>query len=299
MNVAIIGNNHFGPILTKQLAQYDTKNSYIFYDTNAKVFDKIKFIFNILKIDVVYSLSATVSGGGALNLALKLNKKIVQHFIGSDVLGAVEDYKRGNINQQLLKRSIFLCEVDWIAEELKEISIHAKIQTYCIIENSDTFELPKSFSILTYLGKGKEEFYGLDTLIEVANKLKDIEFKVAGIDAYNVALPKNITLLGWVDMYKELQKSVCYIRNASHDGIAFSVIEALSLGRYVFRNYKFPYTIYFESATELAEKISQKKRLFDDLRLQINTEAINFVKIEFSKEKVLANLVKILTDVKR
>ncbi|WP_297431337.1 hypothetical protein [Sulfurimonas sp.] len=299
MNIVIIGNNYFGPILTKQLSEYDTVNSYIFYDTNSKIIDKIKFILNIFKIDVVYSLSASVSGGGALNLALKSNKKIVQHFIGSDVLGAVEDYKRGNINQQLIKNSTFLCEVDWIAKELKEIDIYAKIQTYCIIENSDRCELPKSFSILTYLGKGKEEFYGVNTLIELANKLKDIEFRVAGIDTYSVVLPKNITLLGWVDMRKELQNSVCYIRNASHDGLAFSVVEALSLGRYVFRNYKFPYTMYFENLTELADKIAQKKRLFDDSKLQIHTEAIDFVKSKFNKEKVLGNLVKVLTESKK
>jgi len=67
MNIAIIGNNYFGPILTKQLSEYDTVNSYIFYDTNSKIIDKIKFILNIFKIDVVYSLSAFYCTSNAIS----------------------------------------------------------------------------------------------------------------------------------------------------------------------------------------------------------------------------------------
>jgi len=296
MRVAIIGNSYFGLLLTKQLSEFDKTNSYRFYNTNEKKIDKIKFVLDIFKIDVVYSVSATISGGGALDFALKFNKKIVQHFIGSDVLSAMDDYKHRNINKQLLEKSQYLCEVDWIEEELKEIEINAKVTSIAIYDKKNiNGSLPEKFTLLTYMGKGKEEYYGIDTLIFLSQKFPDIEFKVAGIDSYSKPLPNNIKLLGWVDMDREFEESVCYLRNAKHDGLAFSILEALGHGKQVFYNYHFPHTLYFNNRDDLVEKISEQKKLFDSGKLEVNKEAIDFVKKEFAKEKVLNNLVKILT----
>ena len=297
MNIAIIGNSHFGPVLAKQLSEFDKTNSYQFYNTNEKKIDKIKFALDILKIDVVYSVSASISGGGALNLALKFNKKIVQHFIGSDVLSAIEDYKNGNINKKLIKASEYLCEVDWIQEELKEIDIEAKVASIAIYDkNSVNGAMPDKFTVLTYMGKGKEEYYGMNSLTVLANRLIDIEFRIAGIDSYKIPLPNNIKLLGWVDMVREFENSVCYLRNAKHDGLAFSILEALGHGKQVFYNYHFPHTLYFKDSGDLVKKISEQKRLFDSGKLEINQKAIGFVKKEFAKEKVLQNLVHILME---
>ncbi len=296
MNIAIIGNSYFGQILTKQLSDFDKINSYRFYNTNEKKIDKIKFALDIFKTDIVYSVSATISNGGALNLALKFNKKIVQHFIGSDVLTAIDDYKNGNINKNLIENSRYLCEVDWIEEELKEIAIEAKVASIAIYEQRDiNSSMPNKFTVLTYMSQGKEEYYGMNTLILLAQKFSDIEFRVAGIDSYN-SLPSNIKLLGWVDMDKEFENSVCYLRNAKHDGLAFSILEALGYGKKVFYNYHFAHTIYFKNSNDLIEKISEQKKLFDSSKLKINQKAIDFVKKEFSKEKVLNNLVQILTE---
>jgi len=233
MHIAVIGNSHFGPIITQQLSKYDKANIYTFYNTNEKKLDKLKFALNIFTIDIVYSVSASISGGGALNLASMFHKKIIQHFIGSDVLSAREDYKNGNISNKLMQQSTYLCEVDWIKDELTEIGINATsvpIMAYKQKENPKKF---KYFSVLTYISKGKENFYGIEDFIALAKNLPDITFKIAGIESYD-NLPKNIECLGWINMIEELQKATVFIRNAEHDGLGFSVIEALSLGRIVF-----------------------------------------------------------------
>lgn len=297
MNIAIIGNSHFGPILTKQLSKFDKQNSYKFYNTNEKKIDKIKFSLDIFKIDVVYSVSASISGGGALNLALKFNKKIVQHFIGSDVLSAIDDYKNGNINKNLVENSKYLCEVYWIENELNEIDIKATVASIAIYDKkSINSSMPDKFTILTYMGKGKEEYYGIDTLIVLSRKFPDIEFRVAGTDCYSKPLANNIKLLGWIDIDKEFEESVCYLRNVKHDGLSFSVLEALGYGKKVFYNYNFPHTIYFRDNNDLVEKISEQKRLFNSGKLEIDQEAIDFIKKYYLKERVLENLVKILTN---
>jgi len=295
LNIAIIGNSHFGPIITRQLNDYDSNNLYKYYNTNGNKLDVIKFILHIFSIDIVYSISGSISAGGALNLALLFKKRIIQHFIGSDVLSALEDYKNNNISSKLIKNSTYLCEVNWIQEELKTIGIQAKIAPIMVYEKNITPKQFDNFSVLTYMSKGREDFYGMDTLIVLAKALPDVTFKIAGISDCNQSVPKNIFFLGWINMLEELQQSTCYIRNAKHDGLAISVLEALSLGRVVFYNNQFPYVNYFQSDRDLIAKIKTVKDDFDNGMLLVNKKAIDLVKKEFRKENVLNNLISIFT----
>jgi len=291
MNIAIIGNSHFGAILTEQLNRFDKNNSYKFYNTNEKIVDKIKFALHILNIDIVYSVSGSIRAGGALALVFKFNKKIVQHFIGSDVLTAIEDFKNNKIDKKLIKKSKYFCEVDWIKEELQDINVNAKVQAIMVYENFITPQNFDDFSVLTYMGKGKEKFYGIDNFIQLAKDFPELNFKIAGIDGYP-NLPNNIKCLGWIDMQKEMQKNSIFIRNAKHDGLGFTVIEALALGRVVFYNYEFPYVNSFKSYKELREKFEIKYQEFKDSKLDIDYEAIDFVKENFNRDRVLSSLVK-------
>lgn len=293
MNIAVIGNSYFGNILTEQLRKTDKKNTYQFYNTDTKKIDQIRFIFNIFRIDVVYSVSASISGGGALNLATLFNKRIVQHFIGSDVLTAEQDFKKSNISDNLIKSSSFLCEVEWIKDELKNISIDATVVPIMAYKQE---KKPKDFenlSVLTYMSKGKEEFYGVQDYIALAKNFPKIPFKIAGIDSYE-NLPHNVKCLGWIDMIKELQNTTVFIRNAEHDGLGFSVIEALSLGRIVLYNYKFPNVQSFSNRENLIAEFKKIKKTFDKGELELNFKAIEFVKQEFDEQKVISNLKEVL-----
>lgn len=290
MNIAIIGNDYFGTKLAKQLKNVNKEHRYSYYDTNAKLTEKIRFALALPFVDIVYSLSATVRGGGALSLALKLNKKIIQHFIGSDVLTSQEEYKNENVNWHLVKNSRFFCEVNWIQEELAQIEIDAKIVPIMAYENFTKPVEIDNFSILTYLGKGKEKYYGIDDFIKLAKEFKEIKFKIAGIDSYE-NLPPNIECLGWTNLKEELQKTAVYIRNAKHDGLAFSVIEALAEGRYVAMNYEFDYCDYFRNFEDLKDIVLKRYQAYQNDKLDINIEAVKFVKNEFNKERVLTNLI--------
>ena len=294
MNIAVIGNSHFGSILVKQLSQYDDQNNYSFYDTNEKKLDKLKFALNIFNIDIVYSVSASIRGGGALTLAGFCGKKIVQHFIGSDVLSAVKDYENNNISKKMIKQSTYLCEVKWIEDELKEIGVNAEVVTIMAYKQKENPKIFKKFSVLTYMAKGKEEFYGMCDFIALAKCFPEITFKIAGIKSYD-DLPKNIICLGWVNMIDELQNATVFIRNAEHDGLGFSVIEALSLGRVTFYNYNFPCVNYFKGYYDLKNKFLETTCKFENANLNINYNAIEFVKENYNEGKVLKNLVEAIT----
>jgi glycosyltransferase involved in cell wall biosynthesis len=298
MKIAIIGNSHFGPILTKQLSEFDKNNSYSFYDTNGKKLDKIKFALNLPFTDVVYSLSASISGGGALNLALKFKKRIVQHFIGSDVLSAIEDFKNNKINQELVTRSQYLVVSLWLKDELKEIGIETTLTHHNLFKKFVTVKESNFFSVLTYIPKQNPKFYGIDEFIKLANDFPNIEFKVAGIDSYK-NLPSNIKCLGWINMMEELQHSTVFIRNTKHDGFPFSIVEALSLGKIVFfRNYKYPFVNSFKDYNDLKNQFVKIIDDFENNTLKINYEAIEYVKENFNEEKILKGLIKVLRNEK-
>ncbi|PHQ90961.1 MAG: hypothetical protein COB42_04145 [Sulfurimonas sp.] len=295
MNIAVIGNNYFGPKIAKELQRYDSLNIYIYYDTNGKTSDKIKFLINIFKIDVVYSFSASISGGGALNIALKFNKKIIQHFIGSDVLSAIEDFNNKKINYDLINRSQYLCIEQHLQEELKTININAITKLIIVAELPKVKhpKLPESFVVLAYIGNNNPIFYGINTIIKLANDFKEIEFRVAGLKNYP-NIPSNVKLLGWVDMNKEYQNSVVHIRMPQHDGLGFSVLEALSYGLVVFRNYNSPHVNYFKNYDDLVMQMREVKNAFNKGKLEINYDAINFIENKYKKEFFLKDIINIL-----
>jgi len=296
MNIAIIGTGYFAQKLAKQLNDFDKKNRYYFYNTSESKIDKIKYFLHLPFIDTVYSVTASISGGGALKAALKFNKNIVQHFIGSDVLTSIDEIKNDQVNQKLVQKSHFYCEIEWIQSELADIGIEAEIASIAVYEKEVIPTKPKYFSVLTYMGKGKEEFYGMSDFIKLAEAFPSVEFKIAAVDTYKAELPNNITLLGWADMDKEFQECVCYVRNAKHDGLAFSILEAMGYGRTVFYNYAFPHVNCFINADDLISQVKSVKDSFENNKWDVNYEAIEFIKQKYSKEDVLSNLVKILTE---
>jgi glycosyltransferase involved in cell wall biosynthesis len=295
MKIAVIGNSFFGQKIAKQLDEFDKNNSYIFYDTNAKTIDKIKYILNLPFISRVYLLSATISGGGALKLAQIFNKKIIQHFIGSDVLVAKEDFANKRVDKNLIKKSKYLVEVEWIQKELQEIFIESKVESLMAFDTFTKPQMFKNFSVLTYINRSKEKFYGIDDFIKLAKHFPDIEFKIAGISSYR-DLPKNISCLGWVDMTKELQESTVFIRNVKHDGLSFSILESLSLGRVTFYNYNFAYTNYFKDFNNLLMQFTKVVDDYKNSKIDINYDAIDFIKNKFNKERVLNSLVEAINE---
>ena len=256
MKIIITGMPYFANKIYNQLKSYDEDSNYIYLNTFYSKIDKLKYIFHILNSDIQYIVGGSVSGSGAIDLALKLNKKIVLHWVGTDVLEASKIVNNNLHDNRYINNTIHLCETVWIQEELDSIGVKAIIAPMMIYDKTkyQNLEMPNKFKVLSYIGKDRPEFYGIQILIKLANDFPNIEFRVAGLEKYN-NLPSNLKLLGWVDMDKEYQKCMVYIRAPEHDGLAFSVLEALSYGRIVFYNYKFDYINYFKDYEDLKEQM--------------------------------------------
>lgn len=296
MRILIIGLPYFSSKIAAQLSDVDVENKYISLDTSGSFIDKIKFLFNILFTDVLYQIGGSVEVGGALRVALLLRRKIVFHWVGTDVLIAQDYASRGILNRKFLSMIRHLCEVEWIQNELSEIKIFAEIVQIACFETRqlerNVVPMPLDFSVLSYVGKGKESFYGFNKIISVAKCYSDVHFRIAGIEKYNVDLPPNVKLLGWVkDMAAEYNKCSLYLRLPEHDGLAFSVLEALSYGRYVGYSNDLEATFFVSDLKALSDLIEKLKLLSDKHQLEVNIEGINFIKNNYSKDKCMKELI--------
>ena len=294
MKVIILGLPQFAKKLASNLSLYDTSNKYIALNTYYNHWDKLRYCFHLLSADAVYSLNGTISYSKALSMALKMKKKVLMHWVGTDVISAQNDYTRNKVNDKYVSEVKHFCEVNWIKEELKEIGINAEIVNFVTFEKeiSTNVAFPKSFSILTYIGKNREEFYGINEIIVLAKRLPDIPVNVVGIKEYHEVLPPNINLLGWVNNMDDLiEFSVVCLRFPFHDGLSSFILEALAKGRHIVYKYDYPNCNKAEDLDSLIDTVKNLKKSFDEKKLDINKEGIVFILNNFNKDYILGKLV--------
>jgi hypothetical protein len=300
MKVSIVGLPYFSCKLAKKLALYDKNNVYVAYNTFYSRYEQVKYIFDLCNTDIVYSIGGCIKGNRTIDMALATGKTVIMHWVGTDVLEATNDYKKGIFKKPYFKNIRHLCEVSWIQDELKLIGINADAAQFITFDDAYAVfgGFPEQFSILSYVGKGREKFYGIDMLIKLALDFPAVEIKVTGISNYmEQMLPTNLKLLGWVDsMNEQYLNCVLYLRLPQHDGLAFSVLEALRNGRYVGYSQKLEHTYHIDNYASLHKLTSGliKKWLAKDL--SENVDGMNYVAKVYSESDVLDNLLTLFKD---
>jgi hypothetical protein len=292
--VLIGGHEYFAKKLVRSLSDYDAANTYTYLEPMATWAAKIRRAFDVFASDAVYFVGGTVLRNKVIDLALFLRKPVVMHWVGTDVTIAVKHSEVDLADRNCIQKVTHLCEVSWIQDELKQIGINAQIVQLAALDSttSDIRRLPAHFSVLSYVREGREEFYGINELIRVAVDLPFIEVRIAGISHYHRPLPGNVKLLGWKEnMLEEYRNCVLYLRLPIHDGLSFSVLEALSHGRYVGYCYEYPHTIFIDSYSRLKAVVQELYDAFKSGLLGVNDAGVEFVGSQFSRQAVLGTLV--------
>ena len=288
MKTLVIGIPYFAQKVAENLADIDRRNTYIALDPSGKRADKIRFLLHLPLADIIYLIGAYTSCGGSLKSALFFKKKIVMHWVGTDVLMAHQAFQNNTIDYGLIKHAKHLCEVSWIQEELAQIGIYAEIVQIAGFENKvpAPAPLPEKFSILTYIGKtkGRAEFYGIKHLIQIAKDFPDIEIKIVGNAEYDQPLPPNIKLLGWVtDMESQYKGCILCLRLAEHDGLSFSVLEALMHGRYVGYSQNYEAAYFVPTYEDIKNLVSELYLSHQAGTLKENREGFSYIQKNFNK----------------
>lgn len=286
MKVLYIGPGLFIKIFAEKIGGRGATVSY--YDLN--VWKKINFFHRIKiisRFDLVHYYWGRRICIEEIMAAKMLGVKIVYTFIGSDVTRILKAKKwkrmRARVGMKMVHEVTAVAP--WLKEELKTIDIESRVLPAAIAKPQDQIvPLPEKFTALSYVPPERLGFYGWDIILKLARDIPEIEFQIIGNNGDKLESAPNIHFNGWVDSaIPYIQKASVFLRLTEHDGLARTVIEALSCCRHVIWTYEFPFC--------------QTNKDYESIRLKLqeliknphpNYGADEYVQNHFSEEKVMA-----------
>lgn len=290
--VIITGLAHFGRKISAQLNHYDPSTRYLFLDTYYNNIDRLKYLCLIWFADTVYSINGAVTGSLVIQLAIFLRKRVVMHWVGSDLIQAEQRVAENKFKRSFVDHPLHLTDTPWYVPRLKTIGIRAQYTPMLTLEATEIPRpFPEAFAVLAYVPTGKEQFYGLPHILEAAVLQPEVPFLIAGLDPSGHPLPPNVKALGWIHNMKPLfDQSVVSVRIPEHDGLSFFVLETLAHGRYAIYNQPFEHALTARNGTEVAQAVGSFKTQFDNGLLPINQQGYQHVKSNFAENEVLLML---------
>jgi glycosyltransferase involved in cell wall biosynthesis len=299
----MIGLPHFSRQAADFLREHgESSDRFVVIDTSTRR-GKARYLFELPTADTVFTLWGTLNYSRVLELALQLHTRVVQFWVGSDVLAAIAASRAGAVSGQLVEDCIHLCESTWTRDELATVGVRAEIAPLppfgATVPPSESILPPEQFSILGYVGKGSESFYRLPDFVRLAADFPDIPVRIAGIDSAGDTLPPNVELLGWTDDVSGLYDSCAvYVRIPEHDGYSFSVREALACGKHVVASYPYPHCREARTYEALRAEVAALKARFDRQELEPNWDGREFVLRKYEDARVARTLARVLAGAK-
>ncbi|WP_297432233.1 hypothetical protein [uncultured Cetobacterium sp.] len=262
-------------------------------EKNNKYINLLKDIYKISKANILYTTFWGIpckKNSVYLKIAKLLNKKVVCHWIGSDVLEALKNPKETIKLQKYI--DINLTGSELLKSELLELGIKSNVENIIlddisIINNSTKLQ---EHGVLVYLPTGKEEFYGGKFIQKLAIEFPKINFYiVANTNKNYLKELRNIKNIGKVSL-KEMEniynKISILIRIPEHDGLSLMLLEALARGKEVIYKYDHPYT---KKATNYSELKRQFEKIIGTLP-KYNIEAVNYIEQNYKSDNYIENL---------
>lgn len=268
LNVLVAGNPRWAKILTDELAQAGIQSYHHPGLRNSLRHLKFTATKKFLSAKILHWVYAPMKFRRLFVLAKRMKKKVVIHWIGTDLLEVKEyfatcrclpDFFGTLVDEHLAISAKY-------QQELASLGINAKIIR--LISNNmevDVQPLPPKPAVLTYWPALRANFYGCDLVMRLVRHFPDISFYVVGSekpDAENV--PANVSFLGEVDDINSIYRRISIlIRFTEHDGAQPAmVLEALARGKYVLFRYPFPHTMQitgFDDAVSALQQLRDAK----------------------------------------
>lgn len=291
--VVLVGLSLFTKRLEKQIKAFgDERVSVKALDTYYTKKDKILALFMIPFCDVVYSINGTTTKSRTFDWAFLWKKRVMFLWAGTDVTKAINNKNR---NQKYLEKAEHYCEAPWIQEELKQIGVNAEILRFTNFHSNEKVAFPnldEGVVVFSYIAKNREEYYGLNHIIDLAREFPEVKFRVAGTDGENFDFPSNLVCLGWCNnMIEEFEKCHITARIIEHDGFSNFVLESLFHRKHVLYSNKLKHTLH---TPDFETGVAQLKTLLELVKsnnLHPNEAGREFVQKELNTEFVLDTLI--------
>jgi len=241
-------------------------------------------------------------------IAKLLGKKVIYHWIGTDVWylldSLADDFKKGQYSHFLYKiffkilkhfADFHLCGSGNLKKGLAIRGIKAEIIPIVPLKMSFRLGSGKlSLTVLSYLPEERHEFYGSKIFFDLAKEFPEVTFLALCKEGeMSKSSNSNIQYLPYQEnMAKIYQKTGIILRMPEHDGMSLMVLDGLLRGKQIIFSYKFPFCYQANNFSEAKKAL----RLFIK-NPKTNREGAEFVKKNFSHERISRRLVRIYREV--
>lgn len=253
--------------------------------------NKLLAVPDLLWADVVYHVyGADINRVALLRLARLLKKKIILHWIGTDVLEAVETFQKEGRVVNADYPHVDLAVAEHLCRELEQVGIAAKeVPIIPVGMQFEILPMPERHGVLSYIPESRQDFYGIDLLRDMARRFPEVPFYVvANTGSQDPGDLPNLHYTGmlcWEELKKVYEKCSVLLRYPRHDGLPVMILEAMGLGRQVVYRYPFPgaHTPAGDSAEEVAAEL---QKLFSSPPT-VNLEGADYVRQRYNEENLL------------
>lgn len=270
--------------------------------TRTKVF--LNLVPMLLKSDIWYQIGGYAGRGRIYKIARFFKTPVVIHWVGTDVLNAIQYAKQNAHLIKMSKNIINWAGAPWLVDELKSIGIQSRFVPLPLplvnhALSSSVSPLPNTFTVLSYIPDTRSQFYGYNYILRLAREFSDIQFFiVGGKSLHTTEKMSNVKYFGWVDNMGEMyNKSTLLIRMTQHDGYGGTVQEALSFGRYAIWTYPFigafQATDYFTLRSHVQSLLDLHNKGF----LRLNKKGREYMKVYMNPMKLSAQIRTYITDI--
>ena len=295
LGIGLIGMPFYTARLEKELKGFDPLMLVKSFNTYTSLVGKLHYSITVPSLDVIFSVNGDNRKSRAFSWAKNNHVRLIMNWSGTDVLTCIENFKRGEVDQELVDYAEHTCQCSWIQEELKTIRIKAKIIQFQAYQGAPSSSLPSRVKVLCRISQDRPDFYGMKQLVALAQSHAEIEFTAIGINTYSESLPPNIILKGWVDDMDALfQEHLIALRFPEHDGLSPFVLESLARGLHVLYRFPFDEVIHTPDLESIQRELTVLKEKFKKKELGWNQSGMNLIREEFTERKVFEEFTRYL-----
>ena len=238
-----------GGIFSKRIVEEVTKKNIPIKLITTSLKD-LKFKNKIKSFPVIhFTGSPTVTFPGIFSLIrFRLwGKKIVVSWMGFDIRRVRRNFFWRSTSRVLLGMiDVHVTDDEYVAEELKQVGIPARVQPMPIYLIYSLTKLPEKKKIVVYLPDPTIrdfKIYQGSMIRKLVKEFSNVEFLITSNSGKFFQKDDNVECVLWTDNMKEIyENSIAVIRLPVHDATGATIIETLSMGRTMIASAtKFPF----------------------------------------------------------
>lgn len=294
--IAILGLPYFGKMVAELLTERGWEASYYAHPGRDAI-GWLRLASALARADIVYFISTRVDIGSPQARFMRIRRRpVVVHWVGTDVLIALEEHAKRNISTRLVEAPLHWCDAPWLVTELAPIGIRAEYVPLPIpVLEPEPAPLPSQFRVLMYLPVDAfdREVFDMETILRLPVELPEVEFILipSPADSLPGPFPANLKTPGWINDMDGLYREVsALVRLVSHDGMSFMVLEALSRGRHVVYTYPLPDVVHASGFEAVAAAIRGLLARHDAGTLMLNEEGRRYALSHFERATLIDDL---------